>query len=86
MNPYANETFGLKNVKVAADANEEMMLVGKIDTKNEVVVDESFCCATTAKLTPDSSAHIALISYKPNHPSLFSIRNLSVGCFFRNLL
>ena len=68
VNPYANgNVWFVKNVKVAADANEEMMLVGKIDTKNEVVVDKAFAAQLPAKLTPDSSAHIALISYKPNH-------------------
>ena len=68
INPYANgNAWFIKNIRVAADANEEMKLVGQINTKTEMVVDKSFVNQLPVKLTPDSSARIALTSYKPNH-------------------
>jgi hypothetical protein len=68
VNPYANgNAWFVKNIRVAADANEEMKLVGEIDTKNELVVDKSLSTQLPSKLTPDSTARISLTSYKPNH-------------------
>ena len=68
VNPYANgNAWFVKNIRVAADANEEMRLVGEINTKTEMVVDKSFVNQLPTKITPDSSAHISLTSYKPNH-------------------
>ena len=68
VNPYANgNAWFINNIRVAADANEEMRLVGEINTKTEMVVDKSFANQLPAKLTPDSTARISLTSYKPNH-------------------
>jgi hypothetical protein len=68
VNPYANgNAWFVKKIRIASDANEEMFLVGEIDTKSEVVVDKIFADKLPAELTPDSSARIALTSYKPNH-------------------
>jgi len=68
VNPYANgNAWFVNNVRVAADANEEMRLVGEINTKTEMVVDKSFANQLPVKLTPDSTARISLTSYKPNH-------------------
>ena len=68
VNPYANgNAWFIQNIRVAADANEEMRLVGVINTKHEMVIDKSFATALPAKLTPDSTARIALIKYEPNH-------------------
>ena len=68
VNPYANgNAWFVKNIRIAADPNEEMKLVGEINTKTEVVVDKSFAAQLPTKLTPDSSARISLTSYKPNH-------------------
>lgn len=68
VNPSCNGNAWLvKNVRIAADANEEMKLVGEINTKNEVVVDKQFQSLVPATIVPDSSANIALKSYKPNH-------------------
>lgn len=48
-----------------------------------MVVDKAFAAQLPAKLTPDSSAHIALISYKPNHLVYsFDLKNRPDGCFF----
>jgi len=67
VNPYANgNVWFVKTIRVAADANEEMRLVGEIDTKTEMVVDKSFADKLPTKLTPDSTARITLASYQPN--------------------
>jgi uncharacterized membrane protein YfhO len=67
VNPHANgNAWFVKNIRVAADANEEMKLVGEINTKTEMVVDKSFAAQLPTTLTADSTAHIALTSYKPN--------------------
>lgn len=68
VNPYNNgNAWFVKNIRVAADANEEMKLLGEIDTKNELVIDKSLASALPATITPDSTAKISLKSYKPNH-------------------
>lgn len=68
VNPHANgNAWFVNTIRVAENANEEMDLVGKINTKTELVVDKSFAAQLPTKLTPDSSAHIALTSYQPNH-------------------
>ncbi|HEY5590865.1 MAG TPA: YfhO family protein [Paludibacter sp.] len=68
VNPYANgNVWFVRNIRVAADANEEMRLVGEINTKTEMVVDKSFAAQLPTKLTHDSTARISLASYQPNH-------------------
>lgn len=68
VNPYANgNAWFVHTIRVAQNANEEMDLVGKINTKTEMVVDKSFAALLPTKLTADSTAHIALTSYEPNH-------------------
>ena len=68
VNPHANgNAWFVNKVRVAENANEEMSLLGKINTKTELVVDKEFASLLPAKLTPDTSAHISLTSYKPNH-------------------
>ena len=67
VNLHANgNAWFVKNVRVAANANEEMSLLGKINTKTELVVDKEFASQLPTKLLSDTSAHIALTSYKPN--------------------
>lgn len=67
VNPYANgNAWFISNIRVAGNANEEMKLVGEINTKKEMVVDKSFMSQLPAKLVADSSAHIALMKYEPN--------------------
>ncbi len=68
VNPYANgNVWFIHQIRIASNANEEMRLVGEINTKTEMVVDQSFASELPSKLTPDSSAHIQLINYEPNH-------------------
>jgi len=67
INPHANgNAWFIQNIRVAADANEEMKLVGEINTKAEMVVDKSFASQLPTKLTLDSTARISLASYQPN--------------------
>ena len=68
INPYANgNAWFVNNVRIAENADQEMKLVGEIDTKHEMVVDKEFASVVLAKTTPDTTAHIALKSYLPNH-------------------
>ena len=68
INPHANgNAWFVQNIRIAADANEEMRLVGEINTKTEMVVDKSFASLLPKMLTKDTTAHIALKSYEPNH-------------------
>lgn len=68
VNPYANGNAWLVHqIRIASNANDEMRLVGEINTKTEMVVDQSFASELPSKLTPDSSARIQLINYEPNH-------------------
>lgn len=68
VNPYNNgNAWFVNNIRVASDANEEMKLLGEIDTKHELVIDKALVSNLPTTITPDSTAKIALKSYKPNH-------------------
>ena len=68
VNPYANgNAWFVNNIRIAENADQEMKLVGEIDTKHEMVVDKEFASVVLSKITPDTTAHIALKSYLPNH-------------------
>ena len=68
VNPYNNgNAWFVDNIRVAADANEEMKLLGEIDTKRELVVDKALASDLPAAVTSDSTSTIVLKSYKPNH-------------------
>jgi len=68
INPYANgNAWFVNQVKVAATANDEMKTLGEINTKHELVVDKEYASMIPAKLVDDTTAHIALKSYEPNH-------------------
>jgi len=56
----------VNKIHIAADANEEMKLIGEINTKTELVIDKEFAAQVPTTLTADSTAHIALKSYNPN--------------------
>lgn len=67
VNTSANgNAWFVKNIRIAADANEEMKLVGEIDTKNEIVIDKEFASQIPGTLVPDSTSKITLKSYSPN--------------------
>lgn len=68
LNHSANGNVWLvKNIRIAEDANQEMKLLGEINTRNEVVVDKQFASNLPAKIIPDTTALISLKSYQPNH-------------------
>ncbi len=68
VNPYHNgNAWFVNTIRVAKDANEEMKLVGEIDTKHELVIDQSLAPALPGTITPDTTASITLKSYAPNH-------------------
>ncbi len=67
VNPYNNgNAWFVDRIRVAADANEEMKLLGEIDTKHELVIDKALAATLPATVLPDSTAKIALKSYAPN--------------------
>ncbi len=68
LNHSANGNVWLvKNIRIAEDANQEMKLLGEINTRNEVVVDKQFASKLPARIIPDTTAIISLKSYQPNH-------------------
>jgi len=67
VNPSCNgNAWFVQKVHVADNANQEMKLVGEINTKREVVVDKEFAPLLPATITPDSTSRIVLKSYSPN--------------------
>lgn len=67
-NPYANgNAWLIERMHIAENADEEMLLLGEIDTKTELVVDKQFADMLPQQLAYDSTAQITLVSYKPNH-------------------
>jgi hypothetical protein len=67
INPYANgNAWFVQNIRQANNADEEMKLLGEINTKTEMVVDKSFASELPAKLITDTTSKIRLISYEPN--------------------
>jgi hypothetical protein len=68
VNPYANGNAWLvKKVQLAGNADEEMKLLGEIDTKTVLVADKKYAAEINTNTGKDTSATISLISYKPNH-------------------
>ena len=67
MNPHANgNAWFVNNIRIADNANDEMKLVGEINTKKEMVVDKTFASQLPTTLNPDTTARISLKTYKPN--------------------
>lgn len=68
LNNKANgNAWFVSEIITVTSADEEMKLVGEIDTKSQLVVNKEFTDLLPAAITPDSSAKISLVSYKPNH-------------------
>lgn len=68
VNPHANgNAWFVNKILVANSANEEMDLLGKINTKTELVVDKSAISNLPLQITPDTAATISLTDYEPNH-------------------
>jgi hypothetical protein len=67
INPHANgNAWFVSNIRIADNANDEMRMVGEINTKKEMVVDKSFASQLPVKLITDTTARIALVKYEPN--------------------
>jgi len=67
INPHANgNAWFVNNIRIADNANDEMKLVGEINTKKEMVVDKTFASQLPTKLNTDTTARISLKTYKPN--------------------
>jgi hypothetical protein len=68
INPYANGNAWLvNNIRLANNADEEMKMVGEIDTKQELVADLHSVQDLPKQISTDSTAFIQLKSYQPNH-------------------
>ncbi|HNX87963.1 MAG TPA: YfhO family protein [Paludibacteraceae bacterium] len=68
VNPYNNgNAWFVQKIRIAANADDEIKLVGEIDTRHELVVDKSLASIFPTTLTPDTTATIELASYAPNH-------------------
>lgn len=82
-NPYGNGNAWLINkVVLAENADEEMKLLGEIDTKTTMVADKVFADQINRQPKADSTASISLISYKPNHLQYaFSAKEDQVAVF-----
>jgi hypothetical protein len=66
-NPYANGNVWLPaTIRKAANADEEMKLLGEINTLHEVVVDQQFDDLLPNTLQPDTASTIALTLRSPN--------------------
>ncbi|HOK36501.1 MAG TPA: YfhO family protein, partial [Paludibacteraceae bacterium] len=68
INPYANgNAWFVQKIHLAPNADEEMRLLGNIDTKTELVADQSYASILPTAIQTDSTARIELIHYAPNH-------------------
>ncbi len=67
LNPSHNgNAWFVNKLIIAADANEEMRLVGEINTKSELVIDKTYSKDISLPTSIDSTAQIQLKSYQPN--------------------
>lgn len=68
-NPFANgNAWYVENVQPADDANEEILLLEDLDTKNTAVVNKELLSKIpNEQIARDSLATIDLYSHKPNH-------------------
>ena len=70
VNPYAfGNAWVVDKVEFAANANEEIDLVGKIDLRKTAVADQLFKECLGESVPQDSTAKVTLNSYEPNHLS-----------------
>lgn len=66
-NPYAfGPAWYINKVYTAADANEEIAMVGKIDLRHEAVADKTFAPAIAGAPVADSLATVRMTAQQPN--------------------
>ena len=68
-NPYANgAAWFVENVMIAENANEELLLLDSLDTKNTAIIHQEFSQKLPLEnIERDSTATIKLKSYAPNY-------------------
>lgn len=68
-NPLANgNAWFVENVQPAENANQEILLLDSLDSKNTAVVNKAFLADLPVEnITRDDKGFIDLVSYKPNH-------------------
>ena len=67
-NPYANgNAWFVENVKFVKSADEEMKVLSKLDTKNEVVINSLTNDLKENTFEKDTTALIQLLKHQPNH-------------------
>lgn len=68
LNPYANgNAWFVNRIVEANNADEEMQLLGQINTKTELVIDKRVASEKLHTGIPAETDYIRLKSYKPNH-------------------
>lgn len=68
-NPFANgPAWFVENVQPAANANEEILLLDSLNTKETAVINEALIAKIPSQqIQRDTTATIELFSYQPNH-------------------
>lgn len=67
-NPKANgNAWFIKNVKTVNSADEEIIELGKINTKREIVIQEKNKTSATVANSYNTGGSIKMLSYKPNN-------------------
>ncbi len=85
VNNYAlGNAWFVNNIKIVADANEEIKAVQNFEPKNTAIVDKRFE-KELINLTEDKSATIKLTEYKPNHISYKSTANTNQIAVFSEI-
>jgi len=67
VNPFANGNAWFVNTcHITQTPDEEMLKLGSINTKKELVADKEYTSLIPKQIQPDTTAKIALTSYAPN--------------------
>ncbi len=85
-NPFANGTvWFVDTCYIAQTADEEMLKLGTINTKKELVADKMFANLLPTKIVSDSNATILLVNYSPNEVSYESNSNTAQVAVFSEI-
>ena len=78
INPQANgNAWFVQNVKIVPDADEEILALDSLNTKQTAVIQEQFATGISSKIFPqDSTASIKLIEHQPNYLKYQSDSNI----------
>jgi len=68
INSALGNAWFVDSYSLAEDANQEILMMRKLNTASEAVIDKRFESELKGlKITPDSTAAIRLVEYKPNY-------------------